>query len=467
MDLRGYFRVLRANWAIVLTLTVAAAGSSVLTSLLMHPSYESTARMYISTPGSGTTSELAQGNVFAEERVSTYLRISTSPAVLNPVIGELGLADSAKELAARMRVSSDKNTVVMNLSVLDSEPHRAAATASRIAVTVKKTVEILEKPRSQAESPVQLSIIAEPTVPANPTYPNVWLNAFVGLLIGLAAGLACAIIRSTQSIRVSGDAAVRAVTEGEILGRIPMDRTGKGYQRLSDKDKADSRTESFRQLRTNLAFSRVLHNRNSILVTSAVNGEGKSTTAVHLSMALAAAGHRVVLVDADLRTPTLHEQLGLEQSVGLSAVLVGDAAVSDVLKPWGDHELHVLTAGHRPPNPNLLLESTRSRDLWHELEANFDVVVIDAPSVLAFPDTLTVARNVMAVLLVVGDGVPKKTDLDSAVRALESVGAETIGVVLNGVRLGNPQPGPYAHAGNVSFSSSQRSQRRPRKGPRE
>lgn len=400
-------------------------------SLLVHPTYTSETQLFVAIQNAGSVSELQQGNSFSQARVQSYVKTVATPVVLQPAIDALGLEVTAEELSTRVKATTDLNTVLINISVVDRSPVQAAATAQAIANSLIRAVDTLEKPKAGGTSPVSLSIITPAEAPVSPSAPNTRLNIAIGLLAGLAIGVAVAVLRTVLDNRVRGEVDLRRVTDAPLLGGIAFDQDAARKPLLTQAPHQSPRAESFRQLRTNLQFANVSGHAKTVLVTSSLPGEGKSTTATNLAIALAQAGQAVCLVDADLRRPMINEYLGLDRTAGLTTALVGMSEVDALLQPWGEDNLYVLTSGQIPPNPSELLGSDEMKHLIAGLEQTFDTVVVDAPPLLPVTDAAVLSQHVSGVVLVVGAQVLKRHELERSLAALEMVGADLLGVVMN------------------------------------
>ncbi|HEL1586676.1 TPA: CpsD/CapB family tyrosine-protein kinase [Streptococcus suis] len=195
-------------------------------------------------------------------------------------------------------------------------------------------------------------------------------------------------------------------------------------------------SEQIRVLRTNLEYARVNGNLKSLLVTSSIPAEGKSTTAANLAYSLASIGKRVLLVDADLRKPTVHRTFKLANTVGLSeAILHRETQYTKFVDYVHELDLFVLTTGSLPPNPSELLNSQNMKSLMQELTDYFDYVIYDAPPVTSVADAQILASQVDGVLLVVRQGYVQKNEVHKAVQLLRNVKANLIGYVMNDVPL--------------------------------
>lgn len=441
MDLSDYLRILRRNWILVLAAALAGLLIGGAAAVLTKPTYTSDTELFVAIQSSGSVQELQQGNTFTQARVQSYVKTVASPIVLQPVINSLGLSQTAEQLAGQVTAKADLNTVLINISASDHSPVRAAAIADAVAGSLINAVENLEKPRTGGTSPVNLSIIKPAQAPTDPSDPNTRLSLLIGLIVGLAGGIGITILRATMDSRIRGEAELRDITDSPLLGGIAFDQDAVRKPLLTQTGPQSPRAESFRQLRTNLQFANVSGRANTVLVTSSLPGEGKSTTATNLAIALAQAGQTVCLVDADLRRPMIDEYLGLERNAGLTTALIGTADVNDLLQAWGEDNLYVLTSGQIPPNPSELLGSDEMKNLIIRLEEVFDTVIIDAPPLLPVTDAAVLSQHVGGVVLVVGSQKLRKQDFEKSMAALRMVGSNLLGVVLN--RL--PSKGPDAY----------------------
>lgn len=444
MDLGDYLRIVRRSWILIAATALIGLLAGGSASVLTQPTYTADTQLFVAIQSSGSVQELQQGNTFSQARVQSYVKTVDSPVVLQPVIETLGLPTTAEQLAKQVSASTEASTVLINISISDHSPVQAAAIAQAVAGSLVNAVDSLEKPKNGGSSPVSLSIIKPATAPTSPSSPNTRLNLLLGLLLGLGTGLAAAVIRTTMDNRIRGEADLNHITEAPLLGGIAFDQDAEKKPLLTQTPHQSPRAESFRQLRTNLQFANVSGHAKSVLVTSSVPGEGKSTTATNLSIALAQAGQSVCLIDADLRRPAVNEYLGLDRAAGLTTALVGLADVNDLLQPWGEDNLYVLASGQIPPNPSELLGSDEMKSLIARLEQAFDAVIIDAPPLLPVTDAAVLSQHVGGVLLVVGAQKLKRQDLERSLNALDMVGSNLLGIVMN--RLPAKGPDSYAYS---------------------
>jgi receptor protein-tyrosine kinase len=282
---------------------------------------------------------------------------------------------------------------------------------------------------AQGNSVITVGIPHDATVPSSPITPNKVLNIGLGLVVGLLIGVGVAVLREVLDNTVKGPSDFEEMG-APVLGLVPYDKRTPRSPIAFRSDPHSSRSEAYRQLRTNLQFVDVDNPPRIIAVTSAVPGEGKTTTAINLAAALAEAGARVCLVEADLRRPSIAKALGLVGDVGFTTVVIGKAPVETVLQNAG-RNLAVLTSGPIPPNPSELLITKHARQVIAELARNVDFTIIDTPPLLPVTDGAEVATMADATLLV---HRASKTTRDQAARsiaALDKVNRHPVGVILN------------------------------------
>lgn len=460
LELSDYLRVLRRNWVVIAASTLIGLLLGAAVSIMTKPTYMSETQLFVAIQSSGSVQELQQGNTFSQARVQSYAKTVGSPIVLQPVIDSLGLDMTAQQLATRVKATTDLNTVLVDIAVVDYSPVQAAAIAQGVANSLITVVDSLEKPKTGGTSPISLSVIKPAAAPTSPSAPNTQLNLIAGLLLGVFTGVAAAILRTKLDNRILGEADLRRVTDVPLLGGIAFDQDAKRKPLLTQAPPQSPRAESFKQMRTNLQFANIDGRAKTVLVTSSLPGEGKSTTATNLAIALAQAGQTVCLIDADLRRPMVNEYLGLDRNAGLTTALIGSADVNDLLQPWGDDNMFVLASGRVPPNPSELLGSDEMKRLLTGLERMFDSVIIDAPPLLPVTDAAVLSQHVGGVVVVVGTQKLRQHDLEKSLAALRMVGSNVLGVVLNML----PAKGPDAYAYSY-YTSDANSEKVSGKGP--
>lgn len=457
MELSAYLRILRRNWIMVVAFTILGLAAATAYTLSIKPTYTAQTKLFVATQSSGTVGDLQQGNAFIQARVQSYVEAATTPAVLEPAAESLG--KPVGELVGKVTASAGANTVIISIVATDTSAVQAASIAQAVGESLIEVIDELEKPTNgTGSSPVRLSVVTPAAPPAQPSAPNNRLNIALGGAIGLALGAGLALLRNVLDTKVRGEADLQRVTDAPILGGIAFDGDATKKPLLTQAPPQGTRAESFRQIRTNLQFAHVSHGSKAVLVTSSLPGEGKSTTAINLAIAVAQAGQSVALVDADLRRSRVGDYLGLDKNAGLTTALLGKADVSELLQHWGQDELYVLTAGQTPHNPSELLGTEAMKNLILHLEQDFDAVIIDAPPLLPVTDAAVLAQHVGGVVLMVGSSRVKLPDLEKSLNSLDMVEADVLGVVLNFL----PVKGPDAYA--YSYYSYEAEQPKTKRG---
>jgi succinoglycan biosynthesis transport protein ExoP len=291
--------------------------------------------------------------------------------------------------------------------------------------------------------------------PASPIEPNIPRNLSFALLLGITSGVGLAFLLESMDNTVRTTEQAQFISALPSLGMIPLgsksSRNGNGSKHLSLASPRESvelvtqvrpqsqMAESYRALRTSLLLSNLGAPPKVILVTSARPQEGKTTTSINSAIVLAQKGVRVLLVDADLRRPSVHKTLGMGPGSGLSNVLTGSATLQQTITPSPLlPNLFVLAAGTPPPNPAELLASTNMKDVLADLREHFDHIVIDTPPTLSVTDAVALSPRVDAVILVIRSGQTTKQALRRARDILMQVNAHVSGVLLNAVDLSSP-----------------------------
>ena len=305
----------------------------------------------------------------------------------------------------------------------------SADVAYRVAAKYPSTL-----PTSLAElagntgTELSLNTVTLPLRAGAPFSPSRNRDLLLGLVAGLALGIALAVLREAlnRSIRDSDEA--NAITHLPILGVVPRLTPGVALPALDDSHGA--RAEAYRQVRTTL-LSQSEKRPLVVAVTSATGGEGKTSVATNLAIVLAQGGHRVALVDADMRRPQVAALFKLDARTGLSDVLGGGTDIGQALVDQSVEGLQILPSGPTPPNPSELLATEDLGDLVGKLTQSVDFVVIDTPPVLPVTDARELVPAIDGFVFVVEMGGPSRERVRRAIAALERVNAVLFGLVPN------------------------------------
>ena len=441
MSLRDFLVVLRARWKVITAVTVLVLAATAAALSSITPVYTASASFYLAAKDNSNTAESKGTYVVTTSDLSTYVAVLGSPAVMDPLRKRLGLPPGTPiDVSASVAQTSSILTVTARSTDPDLAAEIANATGPQLA-DVAGQFSVLLKATGQS---IAATTVSPASVPSSPTSPNVSRGMLLGLLAGLCLGVGLAFIRHALDTKVRTDADIKALSTSPILGTLPVERTtGKGV--AVEHDPHGAFAEAVRRLRTNLQFVDVTTGTHSFVVTSAMPGEGKTTVAVNLARAMTQAGGRVLLVDADLRNPSVHTLMGLEGSVGLTTVLLGKAGVDEVVQQWGESDLYVMAAGQVPPNPSELLGSEAMQSLFSKLSQEFDFILVDSPPLVPVIDAVIVDKLTGGMLMVVASERTKKRDLTAALKSLETVGTTVSGFAWNFVASSRSEASRYGY----------------------
>ncbi|WP_157683361.1 polysaccharide biosynthesis tyrosine autokinase [Microlunatus soli] len=425
---------MRRRWLYVLLGIVVGGGAGAAAIVLTTPQFEASATVYFSVPAASSANDLAQGGNYAQQQLTSYAQLATEPIVLDPVIEHLDLDQTADQLAGAVTAVASNNTVLITISATDPSADRAAAIANAVSDELGSTVSRLSPKSESGRATVDYAIAGRAAAPLYPSSPRKKVDLGAGLLGGLIIGVLAAVTRDRLDTRIWGESDIKELPS---LARIPFDKGAdkSGHSPLiADWDEGSARAEAFRQLRTAIQFADVDNPMKIVAVTSSMSGEGKSGVSANLAMAFAEAGHRVLLMDADLRRPSIADYFGLEGSRGLTNALVGQVDIDDVIQGWGDrHRLSVLPAGAVPPNPSEILGSQRMAAMLDDFRSGYDVIVIDTPPLLPVTDAAIIAAKADGALVIARYGKTKRQEFAGSTDALRAVDARIVGAVINRV----------------------------------
>jgi succinoglycan biosynthesis transport protein ExoP len=517
LELRAFYHMGRKwAWLIVMGAALAGGGAFVASSLVT-PVYEASATLRISPPNAEGMSDYS--TLLAGQRlVRTYAQLLIERAVLEEVIGNLGLKVKPQDLEKRVRIETVPDTELIKIRVEHTNPAAAQAIANDIppvflaqdrrlqtlryaelkANLAAKMEELegeirglqegiarqkavgtgaedaglvlwqgdLEQARTnlttlmqnygqvelaEAQSGTSITVVAPAAQPESPIRPHRVQNTLLGVIAGaLLAGVMGLVIEYLDDTLKTPDD-IQAALGTATLGAICRSRDGTDLTPLALEAEPQSiEAESFRVLRTNVQFSQVDRTVRRLMVTSPGPVEGKSTVVANLAVAMAQAGQRVIVVDADLRRPQQHKLFGLDNTRGLTGALLAETPeLGSWLQRTSVGNLRVMMSGILPPNPMELLGSKRMRELLARLGDEADVVVVDSPPVLAAADAAVLSRQVDGTLLLVESGGTRRGQAQEALQALEQVRAKVLGVVLNKVDI-DGKGSCYYHYGSDS-----------------
>jgi len=431
---RQYLGVMRARWPSLLAGLLLGLLVGVSVTVMMPPRYSADVTIFVSAQApDGDLAAAVEGGDLSAQRMATYLEVLRSQRIAAEVAAELGGGITADEVRDKVMASTTPDTLFLTATVVDQSPQRAADIANRVAARFIETVAELERPAPQSAPLVTARTFQSAVPPASPTEPRPVLIIALGVVLGFLAGIGLALLRNAfdQSIRTRDQ--LRRAVDAPVLGMIAADKDVPKHP-LALRERPHARVaEAYRQLRTNLQFADLNHDHRLILVTSAAPGDGKTTTVCNLALAVADAGRRVLVIEADFRRPRAADMFGVERTAGLTNVLAGRMAWMPAVQRW-HNSVDVLPSGPLPPNPSELLSLPTMARLLDDVRVRYDVVIIDSPPLAAVSDASVLASRVDGVVLVVRWGKTATSAVRDAAESLRTVSSRLLGSVMTMIR---------------------------------
>lgn len=355
----------------------------------------------------------------------------------------------------QQRKALELNATSAKLAVLESAAEQAQRTVEGLDARIK------ELGVGGEIGALNVTVLESAVAADKPSKPRKSLVLVASGLLGLIGGSLLAFVRASTDKRLRSSEQVEEVLGIPVLSAVPHIKR----RRMLAARKADTgaigdpeAADAYRTIRAAIHFGTRGHSVKTLVVTSAVQGEGKSTLAANLAISMAQAGEQTLLVDADLRRPTLHRRFNLAAASGVSTVVNGVGDVCDVVCATGIKGLDLLPSGPVPPNPSELLSSGAFEALLASLAGRYDRIVLDAPPVLGMPDALILGARSDKTLLVVRAGISDRRATQAALAALANVGVRSLATVVNGVRGRNGYSqygrGYYAEIAQADFPAA-------------
>lgn len=489
LTLRDYASVVvRRRW-IVIAAVVLSALVAILLVVMQTPIYSASSEVLVQPRGSDGLFESQIVNL-NERAIDTEIQVIEGQQVRERVQTDLALDALPPEVAA----SAVGQTDVISLAVRDANAANTATLADAYAdayISVRREQAVSELLAASTEvqssiddlqvqldglavdDPRRMSLVTQlanfnttidqlrvdaalrtggaaviksAEVPTTPVEPTPGRTVSLAVVIGLLIGLGAAFLLDYLDDKIRNDDDLERVSELPVLAVVPIDPPTDHWP-LAISEPSHTAVESFRGLRTNLQFLGLDQSISVVQLTSSMAGEGKTTMAANLGVVLAQAGHRVAIVDADLRRPRLHDVFAVPQTPGLTDLLLGldPKAVVTQVEVGGEHNIAVYPSGSVPSNPSELLSSRRLRDLLRQMGAFYDYVIVDSAPVLPVSDSVALSGAVDAVLVVTQSGRVTENNVVDTLERLAQVSAPVLGMVLN--QASGANQGYYAYGG--------------------
>lgn len=456
IDLQKLFSaVWHKAWLVVLVSVIFAGVAFAVTHFLITPMYQASAMFYVNnrsvSVGDASLSISSGDLVTSRNLVESYIVILNTRESLNDVIDYAGVDSTYREVKDMLSAAAVNETEIFQVVVTSPDPQEAEKIANAIAyILPKRITSIIEGTSAK--------VVEAAVVPSKPSSPSYTRNVMIGLLLGMLLTTAIIVLREMFDISIQTEEDIAQSCKHPVLAAIPdMAAPSKGgydctYDRKKkDKDKSSAAShgkepvligrgisfaasEAYKLLRTKLQFSFTDDESNCrvIALSSALRGEGKSLTAVNLAYTLSQLDKRVILIDCDMRSPTLAEKLNIQKKPGLSGFLTGESSFEGMIQVKHDEgAFHVIAAGQKPPNPIELLSSDRMDKALSSLRKMYDYIILDLPSVGEVSDAMAVANKTDGILLVVRQNYCDRLVLSETAQQFGFIDAKILGVVFN------------------------------------
>ena len=454
LDLRRLVNaVMKRLWLVVIAAVAGAAIFLFGTLLLITPKYQSSAMFYVNNSNisvGDVSVSMSSGDLSTSRGlVKSYIVILQTRETLRDVIDYAGVNRKVGEVSRMITAEAVNSTEIFRVTVTSPDPNEAEQIASAIAYILPKRISTIIDGTSA-------KVVDAAVVPSGASSPSYTNNTLIGFALGLLLSVGLIVLRELFDITVRSEEDISSVCDLPILTLVPdMEaQTKGGYygygQKKAEKPGTEAgkkhatvgsdinfaASEAYKLLRTKLQFSFADENDCRIIgVASALTGEGKSLTSVNLAHSLSQLNKKVLLIDADMRRPSVFAKLPVQKMPGLSNFLTGQNDLNSLVQPCGlpgeERAFAVISSGRIPPNPMELLSSARMAKFLEALRQHYDYIIVDLPPVGEVGDALAVAKSMDGFLLVVRQNYCNRIALKNAVRQFAFVDSKILGIVYN------------------------------------
>lgn len=478
IDLKRLFRaVWKRAWIVALVAVLSVAVTLGITAYVITPQYEASTMFYVNNNSllGDSSISIDSGDITASKSlVDTYIVILKSRACLSDVIDYVGLSYTYDELKEMISAVAVNSTEIFEITVTSPDAAEAEQIANAIAYILPKRISSIV----EGTSANIVDYAVQAPEPSSPSYPK---NLVIGFLIGVAGSLIVLVLLELFDVTVRTEEDIEQCCSHPILAAVPdmLAPTKGGYyaygksrskyavstnpqekKAIIGKNISFAASEAYKLLRTKLQFSFVDEvNCPVIGVSSAMAGEGKSLSSVNLAYSLAQLDKKVLLIDCDMRRPSLAAKLSIRKTPGLSNYLTGQEGIEEILQRCADETqegFHVIASGRNPPNPVELISSAKMEKMIAALREVYDYIILDLPPIGEVSDALVAAKLVDGILLVVRQNYCSTVALNSAVSQFEFIGTRILGLVVNCVTESSGRYGRqyYRRYSRYSYAAS-------------
>lgn len=438
LTLTELFHVLGKHIITAVITAVIVMGAAVGYLFVTPPKYSATAQLFATYSDTGNLdnySSLNSAGSYISTQVKSYPALVSTKAVLEPVIEQLGLDETVARLESQVSASNPSDTAFINISATTEDPQRSADIANAAATSLQNLVQT-SLYADQVQSPVKITIVQNATPPSSASSPKTSMILVLGFAAAIVLGILAALLKDLFTRKIQDEGELSSYINSPVLGRIPESDDLFKSKPAIIMQPGGIMAEKFRRICTNLSFIAPVAGTNSrLIVISAVGiNEGKTTVATNIAAALAENGSTVLLVDADLRHPSIAKALEIDGSTGLGHVLSGQASVKDVVQRYWKSNLHVMPGGPKPPNAATLLNSPIMTELLAQALHQYDYVIVDTAPMVVANEAALFAKQGGGLVLVSRRGVTLKRELANVAAELKNLSVGVTGFVVNFAR---------------------------------
>ena len=437
MTIADLLQIIRKHLASAIISFVVVFAAVAAVAFIMPPKYTATAEVFATYAGQSgetqTTNDMSSGANYLNTQIKTYPELVKTEAVLQPVIKDLGLDMTTPNLAGVVTAANPTNTFMVTSrqkSAIRSKRRHRQQRGKNLPIRFLRPVHN----SSSSGSPIKLTVVQKAQTPTGQSSPNIPLYLAAGLILGLIVGIGVALLKDILNTKVDSTDDVRELTHASSLGTVPQATILDDSRPVVVAQPAGSEAEEFRRIRTNLSFLTTTATQGHgrlLVITSTDPSEGKTTVSSNVAVALAEEGKSVLLIDADLRHPSVAHKLGIEGHVGLSHVLSRQASPADVIQKYWKPNLHIMPAGTRPANASILLNSDLMKEMVEQALTQYDYVILDTAPLSVANDATVFGRMAGGLVLVTGKGVVEKKELENTATALQAAEVPILGFIFN------------------------------------
>lgn len=452
--------LIKKSWMVAIVSVLCAVIAVLVTYFFVTPQYEASAMFYVNNSnlsvGDASFSISSSDISASKSLVDSYIIILKTRESINDVIDYSGVNRTYSQLRNMITADAVNATEIFEVVVTSPDPAEAEKIADAIAyILPKRIASIIEGTSAK--------VVDAAVVPSSPSSPSYTTNAIISFLLGFVISVGAIVVMEMFDVAIRTEEDITKLCNHPILTSVPdmltptkggyyyghnnKKSSGAKYEKkisLVDGGVGFAASEAYKLLRTKLEYSFSDENGCRVIgVSSALTGEGKSLTAVNLACTQALLGKRVLLIDCDMRRPSVHDKLPVQKAPGLSGFLSGQKQIDSLIQSYmlsnQENFFDVIAAGQNPPNPIELLSSSRMSKMLQIFREHYDYIILDMPPVGEVSDALAVAKETDGILLVTRQDYCDRLSLREAVRQFEFVGCRILGFVYNCVSSSDGQ----------------------------